>query len=344
MLLEGMLITLPAAAVGAAVAAALAAAAGQQVRLGDIWPAALIVIAAPSLLLAAAVPVPASDRPRFAEFRWVGELIVVGLAAASVFLLVRRGVVGTGEGLDPLLAAAPLLVAAAGTLVVLRIYPLLMRAVQRAARGGRGVVALVGTGRAARAPTLGFATAFALIVGVSVAVFSLGTASTLRRALSATDAATRREIPPLDAGHPLIAAVFALLGLAVALTLVLCLVAVVLGIIGSSRQRDGIVGILRVLGLSRGELRGVVAWEVAPVTVVAIVAGVALGLAEVFIVVAAIDLPSFAGAEPSAPRVDLLATGAVVVAISAAVTVAALAAAAIALRRSPASSLRMGME
>ncbi|WP_091707443.1 FtsX-like permease family protein [Microbacterium sp. cf046] len=345
MLLEGLLIAIPSAAIGAGVAVALFAGAYGGRSPIEIWPAVVVVLAAFPLLLAASAPRPQfAGRSPAAAYRWVLELIVVGAAAASVVLLARRGVVASGSGLDPLLAAAPLLVAAAGTLGVLRIYPLLMRAVQRSSRRSRSAVSSVGSARAARAPTLGFATAFALIVGISVAVFSLGTASTLRRALSQSVEATRREIPPLDAGHPLVAAVFALLGLAVVVTLVLCLTAVVLGVVATTRQRDGVIGILRVLGFSTAQLRGVVAWELAPVALVATVAAVALGLVEVFVVVAAIDLPAFVGAEPSVPRVDALATTAIVLVTAAAVTVAALVAAAIARRRSPAASLRMGLE
>ncbi len=345
MLLEGLVIAVPAAALGAGAAVAVTIATGGQPDVGAVVPGALVVIAAPPLLLAAAVPRSARvDGSPTAGWRWVGELVVVGLAAASVFLLIRRGVVDSGDGPDPLLAAAPLLVAAAGTFGVLRAYPLMMRAAQRSSRRGRGAVALVGTARATYAPTLGFATAFALIVGISVAVFSLGAASSLALSLTQADAATRREIPPLDAGHPLVGAVFALLGTAVAITLVLCLVAVVLGVVSTSRQRDGVVGILRVLGFSPAQLRGVVAWELAPVALVAIIAGVVLGIIEVLVVVTAIDLPSFVGADPSGPRLDPLATTALVVVTAVAVAMTALAAAAIAGRRSPAASLRMGME
>ena len=345
MLGEGLVIAVPAAAVGVVTAAAVTTTTGGHPVLDQVAAGALVVIAAPPLLLAASVPrTSPADRARATAFRWVGELIVVGLAAASVLLLVRRGIVESDVGLDPLLAAAPLLVAAAGTLVVLRIYPLLMRAARGSARQARGAVALVGTARAAYAPTLGFAAAFALIVGVSVAVFSLGTASTLGAALSTADAATRREIPPLDAGHPLVAAVFGLLWLAVAITLVLCLVAVGLGVVATSRQRDGVIGILRVLGFSPGQLRGVVGWELAPVALVAIVAGVALGIVEVFVVVAAIDLPSFVGAAPSGPRLDPVGTVALALVAAVVVAVAALGAASIARRRSPAATLRMGME
>ena len=137
---------------------------------------------------------------------------------------------------------------------------------------------LVGSARAVRAPSLGFAAAFALIVGVSVAVFSAGMATSLAQALAlASDPATRGDIAPLDAGHPIVAAVFAFLGAAAGLPLLFCVVAIVLAVIAAARSRNRTVGVLRVLGFSAAQVRGLVAWELVPVVIVAIVAGVALG-------------------------------------------------------------------
>jgi putative ABC transport system permease protein len=87
-----------------------------------------------------------------------------------------------------------------------------------------------------------------------------------------------------------------------------------------------------------------VAWELTPVALVAIIAGIVLGIVEVLVVVTAIDLPSFVGADSSGPRLDPLAITALVVVTAAAVAVTALAAAAVARRRSPAVTLRMGTE
>ncbi|WP_314508385.1 FtsX-like permease family protein [uncultured Microbacterium sp.] len=349
LLLEGFAIALPAGMIGMAIGMAISAAIdGSGPLFGvDAWPALAVVIALPPVLLAASLPPPPLvARSRTAGFRWVGEVLVVALAAASVFLLVRRGVVG--DGADPLPAAAPLLVAAAGTLGVLRLFPLVMRTVQRGARHGSGAIAVVGAAQAARGPAPGFATAFAIILGTSVAVFSLGAARTLQSALASASASTgssaRREIPPLDAGHPLVAAVFGLLAVTVAAVLAFCLVAMVLGVLASARQRDGVLGVLRVLGLPARGLRGVVGWEVAPVLVFAISAGVVLGVAEVLVVLTAIDLPGFAGVAGSPPLLDVTGIAVVVVVLAAAAGAAALSAAAIARRRSPAASLRMGVE
>ena len=232
------------------------------------------------------------------------------------------------------------------TIGVLRIYPWIMAATQRGARRGRGAVGLVGSARAVRAPSLGFAAAFALIVGVSVAVFSAGMAVSLSRGLAlASDPATRGDIAPLDAGHPIVAAVFAFLGAAAALPLLFCVVAIVLAVIAAARSRNRTVGVLRVLGFSAAQVRGLVAWELVPVVIVAIVAGVALGAAEVLVLGGALDLATFVGARTPVPLgVDLPTTAGIAIVFAGATALAAAIATNIARRRSPGARIRMGTE
>ena len=257
MMLEGALLAVPAAALGAAAAFAVT---GGRAVIDDLWPVVLIA-ATPPLLFAIAVPGPAAPRARSSSVRWILEVLVAGLAAASLYLLFRRGIAPTRAGIDPLLAAAPLLVAAAVTIGVLRIYPWIMAATQRAAGRGKGAVGLVGSARAVRTPSLGFAAAFALIVGVSVAVFSAGMAASLTRALTlAADPATRGDIAPLDAGHPIVAAVFVFLGAAAGLPLLFCVVAIVLAVIAAARSRNRTVGCAsgtRLLGRTGARTRRV---------------------------------------------------------------------------------------
>ena len=342
MMLEGVLLAVPAAALGGAAAFAVT---GGRTTLPDLWPA-LIIALTPPLLFAVAVPGPSGGRESRASVRWVVELLVVGLAAASLFLLFRRGIAPSRAGIDPLLAAAPLLIAAAVTVAVLRLYPVLMTAVQRAAGRGRGAVRLVGSARAVRTPSLGFAAAFALIVGVSMAVFSAGMAASLAGALAtAADASVPGETAPLDAGHPLVAALFLLLAAAAALPLLFCVLAIVLAVIAAATSRNRTVGVLRVLGFSAAQVRGLVAWELVPVVVVAIVAGVALGVAEVFVFSAAPDLALFVGARGAAPpRIDTPVTAGIAVVFAGATALAAAIATSVARRRSPGSTIRMGTE
>lgn len=117
--------------------------------------------------------------------RLVLELVVIGLAALSLYLLARRGLVASSEavGIDPLLALTPLLLAASVCIVTLRVYPVPLRFVLATLRRGDGATGLVGAARAVRSPSLGFAASFALIIGVSIVVFSSIMGTTLRESV-----------------------------------------------------------------------------------------------------------------------------------------------------------------
>jgi putative ABC transport system permease protein len=115
------------------------------------------------------------------RYRWVAELSVLALAGVSVYLLYSAGLQtqSSGVGLDVLVAAAPLLLAAAACVVVFRLYPLPLRVVSGHYRRGRSAVGFLGSLRALRDPAVGVAPVLAVVVGVSVAVFSAVTLTTL---------------------------------------------------------------------------------------------------------------------------------------------------------------------
>ncbi len=174
---EGAVLGVPAAAL--AIAAAHWLVPGRGGTAGIALPA--IVGVAPAVLL----PIVAGPRGFRTERtdlrrRWRGRLrralegLLVAAAVASVVLLNRRGLVAgePGRGVDPLLVAAPPLVALAVAVVALRLYPWLVAAAGRLAKRRRGAVPLVGTARAARDPAAGTAPVVALIAGLSIAVFS----------------------------------------------------------------------------------------------------------------------------------------------------------------------------
>ncbi|OLT53353.1 hypothetical protein [Cellulosimicrobium sp. CUA-896] len=190
---EGLALSLPAATVGAtaAVLAVPVAAGGGPVGVGTLVPALLVALA-PAALFALTTS-PAGLREARADLgtnrgRWrtLVDLLVVAAAAVSVVLLLRRGVVveGTGAdpgaaagaagsgGVDPLLAAAPLLLALATCVVVLRVYPVPVRALERAFRVRRDLVPFLGAARTVRDPAGGVVPALALVVGVAVAMSS----------------------------------------------------------------------------------------------------------------------------------------------------------------------------
>ena len=149
----------------------------------------------------------------------------------------------------------------------------------------------------------------------------------------------------MDAGHPIVVAVFAFLAAAAGLPLLFCVVAIVLAVIAAARSRNRTVGVLRVLGFSAAQVRGLVAWELVPVVIVAIVAGVALGVAEVLVLSTALDLATFVGAGD----VDHTGRGRAGHGghrgrLRGATALAAAIATRVARRRSPGSRIRMGTE
>ncbi|MBT2468661.1 hypothetical protein J7E97_12425 [Streptomyces sp. ISL-66] len=82
--------------------------------------------------------------------RLVAELLVLAATAAAVFEVRSRGISPAGSGVDPLLVAAPLLLALCGGLLLARIQPALVGALARAAGRGPGLVGFLGLARAAR--------------------------------------------------------------------------------------------------------------------------------------------------------------------------------------------------
>ncbi|MEO5922188.1 MAG: ABC transporter permease, partial [Pseudolysinimonas sp.] len=188
MLVEGLLIAVPGSVIAMALAAVVLPA---PVGL-DAWVLPSVVALAPAVL-AAVLTTPrtlAESRGDLrvrsrSRVRWVAEVAVILLAALAVFLLDRRGLVAasTVVGIDPLLAAAPALLATASCVVALRLYPIPLRAAQRAFRRRTGPTGLLGAARAVRDPALGFVAAVAMVVGIFVVEFSAITVSTVESGL-----------------------------------------------------------------------------------------------------------------------------------------------------------------
>ncbi|WP_371495920.1 hypothetical protein OG871_09565 [Kitasatospora sp. NBC_00374] len=119
------------------------------------WTAALAAALATTVLALLAFPARAvgllGDRSRPAGWRRVAaEALVLAVTAAAVSEVRRRGVAPAGEGPDPLLVAAPLLLALTGALLLARLQPLLIGALARAAGRRPGAVGFLGLARAAR--------------------------------------------------------------------------------------------------------------------------------------------------------------------------------------------------
>ncbi|MDX2647120.1 hypothetical protein PV341_26860 [Streptomyces sp. PA03-1a] len=121
--------------------------------------------------------------------RAVAELTVAVVVTGAVVALRRRGTADGGA--DLLTAAAPVLVAVIGALVLLRLYPLPLRLLSRPAARMRGTVLYLGLARAGRTPS---ATALPLVaVLVALAVTSFG-GSVLTGVESGRDRAATRAV------------------------------------------------------------------------------------------------------------------------------------------------------
>src|SRR5690606_33459552 len=87
-----------------------------------------------------------------------------------------------GLGVDPILALLPLLLLAALTIVVLRIYPIPLRIVHRSERGSKTLSGFLGSARAIRESSGGLLPLLAGILALSITVFSVVMVSTVYHA------------------------------------------------------------------------------------------------------------------------------------------------------------------
>jgi len=187
---EGVLVALPAAAIGASAAALLLPA-------DQWWPALLAVLAVamiPGLALAVGLtarPVGRSDLSVRAGGRWrrVVEMVVV-LVAVTATLLLYRSEVGVAPGIDPLVAVTPFVLCLAGCLVILRLLPLPLAILHNIARRRAGVTWFVGSARALRDPSVGLTPVLSVLVGVAMAVLSAIVLSTLHTGVALAARAT----------------------------------------------------------------------------------------------------------------------------------------------------------
>ncbi|MET0956502.1 MAG: hypothetical protein ABWY68_11175, partial [Cryobacterium sp.] len=119
--------------------------------------------------------------------RLAGELLVLLATIAALVATGQRGSAGgapAAGSVDLLAATIPLLLSLLGCLVALRVYPVLVRRWLDAASRGHGIGAFVGLARAIRGGTAGLLPVLAVILGVSVAVFSGLLSATLSTGLT----------------------------------------------------------------------------------------------------------------------------------------------------------------
>jgi putative ABC transport system permease protein len=144
---------------------------------------------------------------------------------------------------------------------------------------------------------------------------------------------------------PFVAGLSTALLIVILIVAALCTFCVVLMTTIAAGERTRLLALLRTLGFSRPQSRTLIAWELGPVAIAALIAGVALGVALPLIVLAGVDVTPFTGGvnQPTLviDPVLLFATIAGFVVIIATATIVAIAAT----RESPiAAVLRSGEE
>jgi putative ABC transport system permease protein len=173
----GALVVLPAAIIAAAMA--LAVTPGPADSLGW-WLAGLTVIVAlagPPLIAVRRHAAgrrpgpqgsPGSPSRRARARRLVAEATLICAAVGGLVLLKRQGLPG---GTNLYLSAAPALVAIPVAVLVVRCYPVVLRALLRLAVARRGVTSYVGLARSARTSLTAILPAFALVLALTVIAF-----------------------------------------------------------------------------------------------------------------------------------------------------------------------------
>lgn len=183
-LTEGLLLAIPAAALGFVAASVFV---GE--RASFLSPLVAFGLAGATALLLVVFLIPFVNRPlraiersdivltKVSPRRWAVEAGIVAVALAGVYLLRRRGLSagssqGSTEGFDIYLAAVPILVGIATGLVVLRLYPMPIRALAWVGSLRRDLVPSLGFRRVARQPSINSAPLLVLLLAVAVGVFS----------------------------------------------------------------------------------------------------------------------------------------------------------------------------
>lgn len=185
------------AAVPGAVVGALLAALVQRLPLGPVTPSTVdvlvgaalavavpcvaVAVQAPSSGMRADVATGSTGSARRAPVRLVVEGIVVVAALAAAVVTVRTGVTTTAPGgsVDPLAAVLPLLLAAVGVVLALRVLPVALRRVVARGHRRRGSARLVGGATAARDAAGQAVPLVVAVIGIAVALFSTVVGSTL---------------------------------------------------------------------------------------------------------------------------------------------------------------------
>ncbi len=176
---EGLLLSVPAAAIGITVAFLFLP--PDHLATALVLPVA--AAATPAAVLAGSLSRSRIGRPdvageRSRRVRATAEIAVLATAVASTTVLLLSGD-GSSLGLDPLAVLTPVLICLAVCVLLLRMLPVPIRAVNGAFRERRGLVHFLGSARSLRDRS-GLAPVLGLVIGVAMAVLAAVLLSTLR--------------------------------------------------------------------------------------------------------------------------------------------------------------------
>ena len=122
----------------------------------------------------------AGSRRTAAARRLVAEAALAAAAVGGIIVLRRQGV--TAGSVDVFSGAAPVLVAVLAAIVVVRVYPLVLRLLLRLARARPGVSVFVGLAQATRTSRSAVVPVFALVLALTVVAFGTMINDAVRRA------------------------------------------------------------------------------------------------------------------------------------------------------------------
>ena len=127
----------------------------------------------------------------------MAEITACAAAAAALVVLHNQGLPAAGEagGIDLYLTLTPVLVAIPVVVIMLRLYPLVVRGLLAASARGAGATGFVALSRAARSSLTGVLPVFALVLALSLATFAgMVSAGVARGEVSASWHATGADV------------------------------------------------------------------------------------------------------------------------------------------------------
>jgi putative ABC transport system permease protein len=178
---DAALVCVPAAVIAAVLAILVVPGAGSAEGAGSAggwWPPIAVLVVAvcgPALIAAWQHRLPrrraAVRRRQRGRTRLVIEAMLVAASVAALVVF-RDQVAQPGSGVNVFTSAAPVLIAVPAVIVVLRLYPLVLRGLLRASARTSRAPAFLGLARASRTALTPALPAFALVLALTVAAFA----------------------------------------------------------------------------------------------------------------------------------------------------------------------------